>query len=597
MTINLQIPDIREMKPRITVFGVGGAGGNAVNNMITAGLQGVDFVVANTDAQALTLSKAERIIQMGAQVTEGLGAGSQPEVGRAAADEVIDEIRDHLTGAHMVFVTAGMGGGTGTGASPVVAQVARELGILTVGVVTKPFQFEGQRRMRFAEAGIADLTKVVDTLLIIPNQNLFRVANEKTTFADAFAMADQVLYSGVACITDLMVKEGLINLDFADVRAVMREMGKAMMGTGEASGEKRALTAAEAAIANPLIDDASMKGAKGLLISITGGKDLTLYEVDEAATRIREEVDPDANIIVGATFDESLEGIIRVSVVATGIDHAAIRVSQPAQAENALKELAGKIRSDSKRVADRIERAKPAAQAPAAKPVLAPAQQPQPAPAAMPAQPAPAAAAPAQPASAAAGATHETAAHAAVAAALLPTDGAGDDVSIRPMPAKPSLFELGAPEQPAPEAPTPTAYVPPAPERPAAPRIPRMPRIDELPLPAQNELKAQRGELADDHPEHRRMSLMQRLASVGLGRRSEEAPPPAPRTAQAAPQAERPAPRPTARQPEGRPAPVSEYARRSGPQGLDPHGRPAPVHNSPEDDQLDIPAFLRRQAN
>ena len=320
MTMNLTAPDIRELRPRITVFGVGGAGGNAVNNMIAAGLQGVEFVVANTDAQALSLAKAPRKIQMGVQVTEGLGAGSQPEVGRAAAEEVIDEIRDHLNGAHMVFVTAGMGGGTGTGAAPVVAKVAREMGILTVGVVTKPFQFEGERRMRFAEGGIVELQKHVDTLLVIPNQNLFRVANEKTTFADAFAMADQVLYSGVACVTDLMVKEGLINLDFADVRAVMREMGKAMMGTGEASGEKRAITAAEAAISNPLIDDNSMKGAKGLLISITGGKDLTLYEVDEAATRIREEVDKDANIIVGATFDESLEGIIRVSVVATGID-------------------------------------------------------------------------------------------------------------------------------------------------------------------------------------------------------------------------------------------------------------------------------------
>ena len=320
MSINLKIPDIRELKPRITVFGVGGAGGNAVNNMINAGLQGVDFVVANTDAQALTMSRAERIIQMGVQATEGLGAGSQPDVGRAAAEEVIDEIRDHLTGAHMVFVTAGMGGGTGTGASPVVARAARELGILTVGVVTKPFHFEGQRRMRLAESGIMELQKSVDTLIIIPNQNLFRVANEKTTFADAFAMADQVLYSGVACITDLMVKEGLINLDFADVRAVMREMGKAMMGTGEASGDKRALRSAEAAISNPLIDDVSMRGARGLLISITGGKDLTLYEVDEAATRIREEVDADANIIVGATFDESLDGIIRVSVVATGVD-------------------------------------------------------------------------------------------------------------------------------------------------------------------------------------------------------------------------------------------------------------------------------------
>ena len=397
MTINLKVPDIREMKPRITVFGVGGAGGNAVNNMITAGLLGVDFVVANTDAQALTMSKAERIIQMGAQVTEGLGAGSQPEVGRAAAEEVIDEIRDHLSGAHMVFVTAGMGGGTGTGAAPVIAKVARDMGILTVGVVTKPFHFEGQRRMRFAETGIVELHKVVDTLLIIPNQNLFRVANEKTTFADAFAMADQVLYSGVACITDLMVKEGLINLDFADVRAVMREMGKAMMGTGEASGEKRALTAAEAAIANPLIDDASMKGARGLLISITGGKDLTLYEVDEAATRIREEVDQDANIIVGATFDESLEGIIRVSVVATGIDANIAQRTTPAQAENVLKELAGRIRTDSRRVVDRVERTPPAAaQAPAAF-------------ASVP-----------QPATAAAAAALESAAQAAVAAAILP---------------------------------------------------------------------------------------------------------------------------------------------------------------------------------
>src|ERR1700747_3613061 len=356
MSINLKIPDIRELKPRITVFGVGGAGGNAVNNMIASGLQGVDFVVANTDAQALTMSKAERIIQMGVQVTEGLGAGSQPEVGRAAAEEVIDEIRDHLSGAHMVFVTAGMGGGTGTGAAPVVARCAKELGILTVGVVTKPFHFEGQRRMRIAESGISELHKVVDTLLIIPNQNLFRVANEKTTFADAFAMADQVLYSGVACITDLMVKEGLINLDFADVRAVMREMGKAMMGTGEAEGDKRALTAAEAAISNPLIDDPSMKGARGLLISITGGRDLKLYEVDEAATRIREEVDSDANIIVGATFDESLDGMIRVSVVATGTDQAAAHKQPLPQAEARIAEVAHRLRADNPRIAERSER-------------------------------------------------------------------------------------------------------------------------------------------------------------------------------------------------------------------------------------------------
>lgn len=327
MTINLRTPDITELKPRITVFGVGGGGGNAVNNMINAGLRGVEFVCANTDAQALAMSKAEKLIQLGANVTEGLGAGSQPEVGRAAAEECIDEILDQLTHTHMCFVTAGMGGGTGTGAAPVVARAARERGILTVGVVTKPFHFEGQRRMRTAELGIEELQACVDTLIVIPNQNLFRIANDKTTFADAFAMADQVLYSGVACITDLMVKEGLINLDFADVRSVMREMGKAMMGTGEASGDGRAMAAAEAAIANPLLDETSMKGAKGLLISITGGRDMTLFEVDEAATRIREEVDPDANIILGATFDEDLEGVIRVSVVATGIDKAAIETS------------------------------------------------------------------------------------------------------------------------------------------------------------------------------------------------------------------------------------------------------------------------------
>ncbi|RCL02688.1 MAG: cell division protein FtsZ [Candidatus Tokpelaia sp. JSC188] len=320
MTINLHKPDITELKPRMNVFGVGGGGGNAVNNMINAGLQGVEFVVANTDAQALTMSKAERVIQLGAAVTEGLGAGSHPEVGRAAAEECLDEILDHLTHSHMVFVTAGMGGGTGTGAAPVIARAAREKGLLTVGVVTKPFHFEGQRRMKTAESGIEELQKSVDTLIVIPNQNLFRIANEKTTFADAFSMADQVLYSGVASITDLMVREGLINLDFADVRSVMHDMGKAMMGTGEASDQGRALAAAEAAIANPLLDETSMRGARGLLISITGGRDMTLFEVDEAANRIREEVDPEANVIFGAIVDEALEGIIRVSVVATGID-------------------------------------------------------------------------------------------------------------------------------------------------------------------------------------------------------------------------------------------------------------------------------------
>ena len=312
-------PEIVELKPRITVIGVGGGGGNAVNNMITQGLDGVEFIVANTDAQALTMSKAERLIQLGTHVTEGLGAGSLPEIGHAAAEESLDEIMDHLSGAHMCFVTAGMGGGTGTGAAPVIAHAARQAGILTVAVVTKPFAFEGNRRMQAADAGIERLRQCADTVIVIPNQNLFRIADAKTTFADAFAMADRVLYSGVVCITDLIVKEGLINLDFADVKSVMRDMGRAMMGTGEASGDGRARLAAEAAIANPLLDEASMGGARGVLLSISGGPDMTLFEVDEAATRIREEVDTDAEIIVGAIFDENLTGKFRVSVVATGL--------------------------------------------------------------------------------------------------------------------------------------------------------------------------------------------------------------------------------------------------------------------------------------
>ena len=315
-------PEISEMKPKITVIGVGGGGGNAVNNMIAEELQGAEFIVANTDAQALAMSKASRLIQLGAHVTEGLGAGSLPEVGHAAAVETIDEIMDHLAGTHMCFVTAGMGGGTGTGAAPVIARAAREAGILTVAVVTKPFAFEGRRRMQAADEGIEQLRQCADTVIVIPNQNLFRIADAKTTFADAFVMADRVLYSGVGCITDLIVKEGLINLDFADVKSVMRDMGRAMMGTGEATGEGRAKMAAEAAIANPLLDEASMMGARGVLVSISGGMDMTLFEVDEAATRIREEVDNDADIIVGAIFDPALQGKFRVSVVATGLGHA-----------------------------------------------------------------------------------------------------------------------------------------------------------------------------------------------------------------------------------------------------------------------------------
>ncbi len=318
-----------ELKPRITVVGVGGAGGNAVNNMIRAKLEGVEFVVANTDAQALGQSIAERKLQLGVGVTQGLGAGSRPDVGRVAAEESMGDLLEHIQGSHMVFVAAGMGGGTGTGAAPVIARACREHGILTVGVVTKPFHFEGQNRMRLAEAGIEELQQTVDTLIIIPNQNLFRVANERTTFADAFKMADDVLYSGVRGVTDLMVMPGLINLDFADIRSVMGEMGKAMMGTGEAEGDNRAIDAAQKAISNPLLDDVSMKGAKGVLINITGGMDMTLFEVDEAANRIRDEVDPEANIIFGSTFDESLNGRMRVSVVATGIEAVAAAMPLP----------------------------------------------------------------------------------------------------------------------------------------------------------------------------------------------------------------------------------------------------------------------------
>ncbi len=330
MALNFSSPRSTELKPRIVVFGVGGAGGNAVNNMIEAGLEGVEFVVANTDAQQLQRSHTERRIQLGVSITEGLGAGAHPEVGQSAAEESIPEISEHLEGAHMVFITAGMGGGTGTGAAPIIAKAARERNILTVGVVTKPFHFEGRHRMRLAEAGVTELQRHVDTLIVIPNQNLFRVANERTTFAEAFGMADEVLHSGVRSITDLMVLPGLINLDFADVRTVMTEMGKAMMGTGEAGGEDRALMAAQNAIQNPLLDEVSLKGAKAVLVNVTGGLDMTLLEVDEAANAISSEVDPEANIIFGAAFDPSLEGKIRVSVVATGMDGAAKAAIEPA---------------------------------------------------------------------------------------------------------------------------------------------------------------------------------------------------------------------------------------------------------------------------
>ena len=366
MAISLTAPRATELKPRIVVFGVGGAGGNAVNNMIEAGLEGVEFVVANTDAQQLQFAKTERRIQLGVQATQGLGAGAHPEVGMSAAEESVAEIGEHLDGAHMVFITAGMGGGTGTGAAPIIAKCARERGILTVGVVTKPFHFEGRHRMRLADAGINELQRYVDTLIVIPNQNLFRVANERTTFAEAFGMADQVLHSGVRSITDLMVLPGLINLDFADVRTVMTEMGKAMMGTGEAIGDDRALMAAQNAIQNPLLDEVSLKGAKAVLVNVTGGLDMTLLEVDEAANAIAEQVDAEANIIFGAAFDPTLEGMIRVSVVATGMDGASIAAIEP-KLERRANTAAQPLRADVSRAA-----AEPAAApAPAPQPVAA----------------------------------------------------------------------------------------------------------------------------------------------------------------------------------------------------------------------------------
>jgi cell division protein FtsZ len=592
MTINLHKPDLTELKPRITVFGVGGGGGNAVNNMINAGLEGVDFVVANTDAQALAMSRAPRIIQLGAAVTEGLGAGSQPDVGRAAAEECIDEILDHLNGVHMCFVTAGMGGGTGTGAAPIVARAARERGILTVGVVTKPFHFEGRRRMLTADKGIEALQENVDTLIVIPNQNLFRIANDKTTFADAFAMADQVLYSGVACITDLMVKEGLINLDFADVRSVMRNMGKAMMGTGEASGDGRALAAAEAAISNPLLDETSMNGAQGLLISITGGRDMTLFEVDEAATRIREEVDPEANIIVGATFDETLEGVIRVSVVATGIDGSA------KQQVTDQRPVMTAVTARPQTLAARI----PAV-------ASAPVMQAQPAPTVAPAPaPAPVAAAPA----AQAVLQREADSFASpqlddeIAAIINRSDDWEDAIAERRQQIAGEVFrprstifaapaQNAAPQQPLQRAPQPAAPQPVAAHAPvqaapvmAAPAMPRMPRIEEFPAQVQAEYQDRVRETAPRAPDDRSAVGLLRRLTAGLTRRDDEAQSLTP--AQPREPALRPASAET-RRPE--PA-ASIYAprRADGDQG-----RVVSAANSVEDDMLEIPAFLRRHAN
>ncbi|MGI9484189.1 MAG: cell division protein FtsZ [Hyphomicrobiales bacterium] len=550
MTINLTLPDLAEMKPRITVFGVGGAGGNAVNNMIASSLAGVEFVVANTDAQALQQSASERRIHMGASLTEGLGAGSQPQIGAAAAEEALPEIIDHISGAHMVFITAGMGGGTGTGAAPVIARAAKEQGVLTVGVVTKPFQFEGQRRMMTAERGIEQLSANVDTLIVIPNQNLFRIANEKTTFADAFAMADEVLYSGVASITELMTKEGLINLDFADVRAVMSEMGKAMMGTGEASGEKRAIEAAEAAISNPLLDDVSMRGSRGLLISITGGNDLTLYEVDEAATRIREEVDPDANIILGATFDHSMEGTIRVSVVATGIEDADMQ-NTPV-------------------VYDDYEY-----EAPVTSDVAAPVPVTEEVPAPLPEIP-------------------------EEVAELAPAPEAAEPVHIEPAAAEPE--NIPAPAAAAIQMQE-VAQAPAAPAMNMAPAATRMPAPEEFPPIAQAQMAAKKsGEVPEPDVSKKRKGLFERLAGVGIGRREEE---PAqatqekkdePRIATAPKQAPMAA---TSFGASAAAAAVAVAREEPSPELKEEMAQAVPVEEPEEieDEQLEIPAFLRRQAN
>jgi cell division protein FtsZ len=581
MTINFTAPEPQnQLKPRITVIGVGGAGGNAVNNMITSKLEGVDFVVANTDAQALNQTLAENAIQLGPSITHGLGAGSRPDIGRAAAEEAMDDLMGSIGNAHMVFITAGMGGGTGTGAAPVIARLAREHGILTVGVVTKPFQFEGVNRMRIAEAGIEEMQQYVDTLIVIPNQNLFRIANEKTTFADAFTMADQVLYSGVRGVTDLMVVPGLINLDFADIRAVMSEMGKAMMGTGEAEGDDRARLAAEAAISNPLLDDVSMKGARGVLINITGGTDMTLFEVDEAANRIGEEVDNDANIIFGSTMDPSLDGKMRVSVVATGID-----IQADAQPRPVLK-----VYTQPQKLVRTPEAAKPAEPA-APAPVTARTETPAPA-AEAPAE-TPAAAAPAPISSPAAAASPSLSINLGAAKPALPempAMPAAPAPAAEAAPAAPATAELSAPPAaPAAEAPAP------APVQRAEPRLVAENDAFMPPPPVDPKAGAEQPSASDPFKEadllnagsreeirRRGPNLFQRITGASRDRRSESAlAAPEPRVARPAapPKAEEPAPKP-------------QQARLTG---VDPEDRVKTSQT--EDDLLEIPAFLRRQAN
>jgi cell division protein FtsZ len=591
MTINLSLPQTEsEIKPRITVVGVGGAGGNAVNNMISAALEGVEFIVANTDAQALGQSLADRRVQLGITITQGLGAGARPEVGRQAAEEALPEILQLLDGANMVFVTAGMGGGTGTGAAPVIAAAAREQGILTIGVVTKPFHFEGRRRMQSAEQGILELEKVVDTLIVIPNQNLFKIANEKTTFADAFKMADDVLHMGVRGVTDLMVMPGLINLDFADIRTVMGEMGKAMMGTGEAEGQDRSRVAAESAISNPLLEDHSMKGAKGVLINITGGLDMTLHEVDEAANRIREEVDADANIIFGSTFDATMQGRMRVSVVATGI--AAMAAQQPAPNYLSL---------DMNRP---MQTGQPALSRPAAPPVGRVAM---PA-AAMAPPPAPMAAAPvAAPVTPVAPPPMMAPAPAPMAAVAQAAPIAASVVAMTPAPVAEApiaaqVMMVGPVEAPADPPPAPAPVAPPAPvaATPAAAPVAasQRPLVDEndwrvsrAKVPVRTSEPVARPVAARPAAESRSPNLFQRITGAFAAPKpatTSIAPP-------VAPAAEPPAARPAAEnvvavapKAAARPAPAQASI------NLDVTERAKPTR---DDDDLQIPAFLRRQAN
>ncbi len=602
MTINLSVPTTvhsQELKPRITVIGVGGAGGNAVNNMIQSGLEGVEFLVANSDAQALAHSHSDHRIQMGINATHGLGAGSNPEIGRAAAEESLEEIMAQLQDVNMVFITAGLGGGTGTGGAPVIARAARERGILTVGVVTKPFQFEGANRMRLAEAGLEELQQYVDTLLIIPNQNLFRVANEKTTFADAFKMADDVLYSGVRGVTDLMVMPGLINLDFADIRAVMSEMGKAMMGTGEAEGERRAVEAAEAAIANPLLDDTSMKGAKGVLINITAGPDITLFEVDEAANRIRDEVDEDANIIFGSTFDDSLEGRIRVSVVATGIEaNAGIRpqplirhvteAPKPAQLSapesvDELDEAPAEValfpaQESTQEVAQEAVMEATAPEAPAAMPAMA-SETSEPAHAGFESDPEPA------------GEMEP----AAIAEPELQATGTDSAMPVQASGAMDQATAEAAPVAPPKAAPAEAPFIPRAPVRVSAAPAPEA-KPD--PFAAADMVNAQSAEPAAEQPapaKKRGPSLFERVTGVARGERRDPVMPS---------MSSRPAGDSAARADIPR-KPASEAVQDETPKPATPaktllgalNASDTGAESAEDEDLLDIPAFLRRQAN